>query len=92
MSTYIFRNNALGLWRNPDSQYGFPDLLVRISESTTPDESFIYCPICGVSIGTKGIVTIALNHMHKRREALLSKRADLTKEIAELDAAILALG
>jgi hypothetical protein len=79
-------------WRNPDSQYGFPDLLVRISESTTPDESFIYCPICGVSIGTKGIVTIALNHMHKRREALLSKRADLTKEIAELDAAILALG
>jgi hypothetical protein len=32
------------------------------------------------------------NALGKRREALLSKRADLTKEIAELDAAILALG
>lgn len=37
-------------------------------------------------------VTIALNHLNKRREALLSKRAELTKEIEELDAAILALG
>lgn len=36
-------------------------------------------------------VVIALNHMNKRREALLAKRAALTKEIEELDAAILAL-
>ena len=36
-------------------------------------------------------VVIALNHMNKRREALLEKRAQLTKEIEELDAAILAL-
>lgn len=37
-------------------------------------------------------VTIALNHLNKRRDALLEKRAGLTKEIEELDAAILALG
>jgi hypothetical protein len=37
-------------------------------------------------------VTIALNHLNKRRESLLEKRAGLTKEIEELDAAILALG
>lgn len=36
-------------------------------------------------------VVIALSHMNKRREALLAKRASLTKEIEELDAAILAL-
>lgn len=36
-------------------------------------------------------VVIALNHMNKRRGALLEKRAQLTKEIEELDAAILAL-
>lgn len=36
-------------------------------------------------------VVIALHHMNKRREALLAKRAALTKEIEELDAAILAL-
>lgn len=36
-------------------------------------------------------VVIALNHMKKRRDALLEKRAALTKEIEELDAAILAL-
>lgn len=36
-------------------------------------------------------VVIALNHMNQRREALLEKRAQLTKEIEELDAAILAL-
>ena len=36
-------------------------------------------------------VVIALSHMNKRREALLVKRAALTKEIEELDAAILAL-
>ena len=37
-------------------------------------------------------VTIALNHLNKRRTALLDKRQALTKEIDELDAAILALG
>lgn len=37
-------------------------------------------------------VVIALNHMNKRREALLAKRAELNREIEELDAAILALG
>ena len=37
-------------------------------------------------------VVIALNHMNKRRESLLVRRAELTKEIEELDAAILALG
>ena len=36
-------------------------------------------------------VVIALNHMNKRRSALLDKRSQLTKEIEELDAAILAL-
>ena len=36
-------------------------------------------------------VVIALNHMNQRREALIEKRAQLTKEIEELDAAILAL-
>jgi hypothetical protein len=36
-------------------------------------------------------VVIALNHMNKRRDALLEKRAALTKEIEELDAGILAL-
>ena len=36
-------------------------------------------------------VTIALNHLNKRRDALIEKRAALTKEIEELDAAILAL-
>lgn len=37
-------------------------------------------------------VIIALNHLNKRRTALLDKRQALTKEIDELDAAILALG
>lgn len=36
-------------------------------------------------------VVIALNHMNKRRGALVDQRAKLTKEIEELDAAILAL-
>ena len=36
-------------------------------------------------------VVIALKHMNARREALLEKRAGLTREIEELDAAILAL-
>lgn len=36
-------------------------------------------------------VVIALRHMKARREALLEKRAGLTREIEELDAAILAL-
>ena len=36
-------------------------------------------------------VVIALAHMNKRRSALLDKRSQLTKEIEELDAAILAL-
>lgn len=36
-------------------------------------------------------VVIALNHMGKRRAALLEKRAELTCEIEELDSAILAL-
>ena len=36
-------------------------------------------------------VVIALAHMGKRRTALLNKRAEITKEIDELDAAILAL-
>ena len=36
-------------------------------------------------------VVIALAHMNKRRSALLEKRSQLTKEIEELDAAILAL-
>ena len=36
-------------------------------------------------------VVIALRHMKARREALLEKRAGLTGEIEELDAAILAL-
>jgi hypothetical protein len=36
-------------------------------------------------------ITIALNHLNKRRDALLAKRAELTKEIEEVDAAILAL-
>lgn len=36
-------------------------------------------------------VVIALNRMNKRRTALIDQRAKLTKEIEELDAAILAL-
>ena len=36
-------------------------------------------------------VVIALNHMNQRRTSLLAKRIELTKEIEELDAAILAL-
>lgn len=36
-------------------------------------------------------VVIALNHMNKRRTALVDQRNKLTKEIEELDAAILAL-
>jgi hypothetical protein len=36
-------------------------------------------------------VTIALNHMNKRRDVLLAKRAEINKEIEELDAGILAL-
>ena len=36
-------------------------------------------------------VTIALNHLNKRRTALLAKRAEINKEIEELDASILAL-
>jgi hypothetical protein len=36
-------------------------------------------------------VVIALRHMTARRAALLEKRAELTMEIEELDAAILAL-
>ncbi len=36
-------------------------------------------------------VSIALNHLNKRRTALLDKRAALTREIEEIDAAILAL-
>lgn len=36
-------------------------------------------------------VRVALTHLNKRREVLLSKRSAITKEIEELDAAILAL-
>ena len=36
-------------------------------------------------------VVIALNHMNKQRNKLLSQRDKLTKEIEGLDAAILAL-
>ena len=36
-------------------------------------------------------VVIALRHLNKRRNVLLEKRAAVTKEIEELDAAILAL-
>lgn len=36
-------------------------------------------------------ITIALNHLNKRREALIDKRNALTKEIEEIDNAILAL-
>lgn len=36
-------------------------------------------------------VAIALNHLNRRRAALLEKRTELTTEIEELDAAILAL-
>lgn len=36
-------------------------------------------------------VVIALAHMNKRRSALLEKRAEINKEVEELDAAILAL-
>ena len=36
-------------------------------------------------------VVIALRHLNKRRGVLLEKRAAVTKEIEELDAAILAL-
>lgn len=36
-------------------------------------------------------VVIALNHMNKRRSILIDQRAKLTREIEELDAAILAL-
>ena len=36
-------------------------------------------------------VVIALKHMNQRREVLIEKRAQLTREIEELDAAILAL-
>ena len=36
-------------------------------------------------------VAIALRHLNERRKALLEKRAQITTEIEELDAAILAL-
>ena len=36
-------------------------------------------------------VVIALRHLNKRRNVLLEKRAAVTKEIEELDQAILAL-
>ena len=36
-------------------------------------------------------VVIALRHLNKRRNVLLEKRASVTKEIEELDQAILAL-
>ena len=36
-------------------------------------------------------VVIALRHLNKRRGVLLEKRAAVTKEIEEIDAAILAL-
>ena len=36
-------------------------------------------------------VVIALRHLNKRRGVLLEKRAGITKEIEELDQAILAL-
>jgi hypothetical protein len=36
-------------------------------------------------------VVIALNHLNKRRQALLAKRAVIDKEVGELDQAILAL-
>lgn len=36
-------------------------------------------------------VQIALDHLGKRRVVLLAKRAQLTKEIEEIDSAILAL-
>ena len=36
-------------------------------------------------------VTIALRHLNVQREKLLTKRADLTKQIDEIDKAILAL-
>ena len=36
-------------------------------------------------------IVVALNHLNQRRTALLEKRAQMTKEIEELDAAILAL-
>lgn len=36
-------------------------------------------------------VVVAINHMNKRQPALIEQRAKLTKEIEELDAAILAL-
>lgn len=36
-------------------------------------------------------VSVALSHLNKRRGALLQKRSILTKEIEELDAAILVL-
>lgn len=36
-------------------------------------------------------ITIALNHLKTRRDLLLAKRNALTKEIEEIDAALLAL-
>lgn len=36
-------------------------------------------------------ITVALSHLNKRREPLIERRAQLTKEIEEIDQAILAL-
>lgn len=36
-------------------------------------------------------VTVALNHLNQRRDSLIAKRAELTKEIEEIDKGILAL-
>jgi hypothetical protein len=36
-------------------------------------------------------IVVALAHMNKRRSALLEKRAEIDREVKELDAAILAL-
>ena len=36
-------------------------------------------------------VVIAIRHLNKRRDVLLEKRAGITKEIEEIEAAILAL-
>lgn len=36
-------------------------------------------------------VTVAINHINKRRETLLAQRAKVNQELEELDAALLAL-
>ena len=36
-------------------------------------------------------VKIAINHLNKRRETLLAQRSRVTREIEEIDAALLAL-